>query len=188
LRATGPWARPLQALMRLSVDLGPDAVAGEFTTTAISPDGARLVFPTKSPDGRQMLATRMLAETKSALLSGTDNGRDPFFSPDSQWIGFFADGKMKKISIQGGAPVVLCNAADAHGANWGGDGSIVTALNNVGVLSRVPAEGGTPQPVRKLEGAAFDRWPQYLPGSEVVLFTLSSSAFAFEDASIAACP
>jgi Tol biopolymer transport system component len=182
-RTTRPIDHPL---IRLNVDLGPDAMAGQFTTAAISPDGARLVFPIKNPVGKQVLATRLLNETKPMLLSGTDNGRDPFFSPDSQWIGFFADGKMKKISIQGGAPVVLCDAADAHGAHWGEDGSIVTALNNVGVLSRVPAEGGTPQPVRKLEGAAFDRWPQYLPGIEAVLLTLSSSAFAFEDASIAA--
>ena len=55
----------------------------------------------KSPDGKQMLATRLLSETKPALLSGTENGRDPFFSPDGKWIGFFADGKMKKISGPG---------------------------------------------------------------------------------------
>ena len=118
-RATRPVERALQPLMRLSVDLGPDAVAGQFTTTAISPDGGRLVFPAKSPEGKQMLATRLLEETKPALLSGTENGRDPFFSPEGKWIGFFADGKMKKISIQGGAPIALCDAPDARGANWG---------------------------------------------------------------------
>ena len=118
--------------MRLSVDLGPDAVAGQFTTTAISPDGARLVFPIKSPDGKQMLATRLLAETNPTLLSGTENGRDPFFSPDGQWIGFFADGKMKKISVQGGAPVVLCDAPDARGASWGEDGNIDCGIEHRG--------------------------------------------------------
>ena len=115
-RATRPVDRPL---MRLSVDLGPDAVAGQFTTAAISPDGTRLVFPVKSPDGKQILATRLLDETKPALLSGTENGRDPFFSPDGKWIGFFADGKMKKISVQGGAPVVLCDAPNARGRELG---------------------------------------------------------------------
>ncbi len=94
-----------------------------------------------------MLATRLLSETKPALLSGTENGRDPFFSPDGKWIGFFADGKMKKISVQGGAPVVLCDAPNARGANWGEDGNIIVALNILGALSRVPAERGTPQPV-----------------------------------------
>ena len=166
-------------LMRLDVDLGPDAVAGQFTTAAISPDGARLVFPAKSPNDKHMLATRLLNEAKPALLSGTENGRDPFFSPDGKWIGFFADGKMKKISVQGGAPIVLCDAPDARGANWGEDGNIVVALNVVGALWRVPAEGGTPQPVTKLQGAVSHRWPQYLPGSQAVLFTLSTATVPF---------
>jgi Tol biopolymer transport system component/predicted Ser/Thr protein kinase len=183
-RATRPVDRPL---MRLEVDLGPDAVAGRFTTTAISPDGSRLVFPIKSADGKQMLATRLLGEIKPALLSGTENGRDPFFSPDGKWIGFFADGKMKKISVQGGAPIVLCDAAIARGATWGDDGNIVAALNIQGPLSRVPAEGGTPQPVTKLQaGVGSHRWPQFLPGNEAVLLTASGSMIAFEGASIAA--
>ena len=186
-RATRPVERPLQPLMRLSVDLGPDAVAGQFTTVAISPDGSRLVFPVKSSDGKQMLATRLLDEAKPAPLSGTENGRDPFFSPDGKWIGFFADGKMKKISAQGGAPIGLCDATDARGADWGTDRNIVAALGSAGALSRVQAEGGTPQPVTKIQGIALThRWPQFLPRSEAVLFTLSTSTVAFEEASIAA--
>ena len=186
-RATRPVERALQPLMRLSVDLGPDAVAGQFTTTAISPDGGRLVFPAKSPEGKQMLATRLLEETKPALLSGTENGRDPFFSPEGKWIGFFADGKMKKISVQGGTPISLCSAPNARGASWGADGNIIAALTDNGALSRIPAEGGTPQPVTKLQvGTLTHRWPQALPGGDAILFTLSSFRRAFEDASIAA--
>ena len=180
-RATRPVDHPF---MRLDVDLGPDAIAGQFTTTAISPDGARLVFPIKSPGGKQMLARRLLGETKPAALSGTENGRDPFFSPDGKWIGFFADGKMKKISVQGGAPVVLCDAPDARGASWGEDDNIIAALNTFGVLSRVSAEGGTPQPATR-QGPVH-RWPQFLPRNESVLFTAAPSMIAFEDASIAA--
>ena len=184
-RSTKPVERPL---MRLSVDLGPDAVAGQFTTVVISPDGTRLVFPMKSSTGKQMLATRLLSETKPALLSGTENGRDPFFSPDGKWIGFFADRKMKKVSVEGGAPVVLCDAApNPRGASWTDDGNIMAGLNTLGSLSRVSAEGGPPQPVTKLqEGALTHRWPQALPGGERVLFTLSSTVVSFEDASIAA--
>ena len=107
-RATRPVDRPL---MRLNVDLGPDALAGQFTTTAISADGVRLVFPIKNPNGKQMLATRLLGEAMPSLLSETENGRDPFFSPDGHWIGFLAEGKLKKIPVQGGAPVTLCEAA-----------------------------------------------------------------------------
>jgi Tol biopolymer transport system component len=172
-------------LIRLSVNLGPDAVAGQFNTAVISPDGTRLVFPSKNPDGKQMLATRLLGETNPRLLSGTENGGDPFFSPDGKWIGFFADGKMKKISVQGGAPVVLCDAPNARGASWGEDGNIVAALDLRTALSRLPAEGGTPQPLTKREGSAVaHRWPQHLPGGEAILFTLSSSGVAFEDASV----
>ena len=105
---------------------------------------------------------------------------------------------MKKISVQGGAPVVLCDAIDARGASWGTDDSIVAALNVYGALSRVAAEGGTPKPAGKLrsdamvadlgtgEAAYTHRWPQFLPGGDGVLFTLSSSNVAFENASIAA--
>ena len=183
-RSRRPVDRPL---VRLDVDLGSDAVAGQFTTTAISPDGARLVYPAKSPDGKEMLATRLLEQINPIFLSGTDNGRDPFFSPDGKWIGFFADGKMKKVSVQGGAPVLLCDAPDARGADWGEDGNIVVALNVFFALSRVPAGGGTPQPVTKIQGdAVTHRWPQPLPGNESVLFTLSPSVVSFEDASIAA--
>jgi serine/threonine-protein kinase len=187
-RATRPVERPLQPLVRLDVNLGPDAVAGQFTTTTeISPDGSRLVFPAKSANGTQMLAARLLEENNPTLLSGTENGRDPFFSPDGKWIGFFADGEMKKISVQGGAPVVLCDAPDARGASWGLNGEIVVALRARGALSRVSAEGGTPQPVTKLETGTFThRWPQTLPGSSAVLFTLSPTTSAFEEASIAA--
>src|SRR5579864_9347862 len=163
-RATRSVNHPL---MRLSVGLGPEAIADQFSTATISPDGARLVFPVKSSDGKQMLATRLLSEAKPSLLSGTENGGDPFFSPDSKWIGFFADGKMKKISVQGGAPVVLCDASLARGANWGQDGNIIVALNTSSGLSRVSSEGGMPQPFTKLEGGALShRWPQLLPGGD----------------------
>ena len=182
-RATRTVDRPL---MRLSVDLGPDAVAGQFTTAVISPDGSRLVFPIKNADGKQALATRLLSETEPAPLSGTENGRDPFFSPDGKWIGFFADGKMKKISAQGGAPVALCDTGSARGADWGKDG-IIAALGTNRALARIPAEGGAPQPVTKLQGSVLShRWPQILPGAEAAVFIICSSSIACEDASIAA--
>ena len=183
-RATRPAEYPLT---RLSVDLGPDALEGRDLTAAISPDGRRLVFPARTPDGKQQLATRLLDQTQATPLLGTDNGRYPFFSPDSQWVGFFADRKLKKISVQGGAPVVLCDAPFSYGASWGEDGTITAAPNLVTGLYRVPAAGGSPQPLTKLgKGEVTHRWPQVLPGGEAIIFTASPTNIGMENASIEA--
>ena len=174
-------------LTRLSVDLGPDALTGLNLTAAISPDGRRLVFPVRAPDGKQQLATRLLDQAQTTLLPGTDNGHDPFFSPDSQWLGFFADGKLQKTSVQGGAPVTLCDATFDLGASWGEGGTIIAALNVVSGLSRVPAAGGRPQPSTELgKGESTHRWPQILPGGQVILFTASPSINGMENANIEA--
>jgi Protein kinase domain/WD40-like Beta Propeller Repeat len=102
--ATRPVDRPLTCF---SVDLGPDALPGLSLNAAISPDGRRLVFPVRGQDGKQQLATRLLDQAEATLLPSTENGSDPFFSPDGQWIGFAAGGQLKKISGQGGVPVTL---------------------------------------------------------------------------------
>jgi serine/threonine-protein kinase len=183
-RATRPVDRPLT---RLSVDLGPDAMTGFNLTSAISPDGRRLVFPARAPNGKQQLASRLLDQAQATLLPGTENGADPFFSPDSQWVGFFADRKLKKISVQGGAPLTLCDAYYDYGATWGEDGTIITALNLLSELSRVPATGGRPQPLTRLvKGEATHRWPQILPGGQAVLFTAAPNGVGMESASVKA--
>ena len=90
-RATRPVDHPLT---RLSVDLGPEAMTGINLTVAISPDGWRLVFPARGPDGKQLLAMRLLNQAQPTLLPGMENGADPFFSPDGQWIGFFSGNQL----------------------------------------------------------------------------------------------
>ena len=176
-----PETRPL---VRLSVDLGPDAIAGLRTTVAISPDGTRIAFPIRGAGGNQ-LATRLLSQATPTPLPGTENAADPFFSPDGQWIGFSADNKLKKISVLGGAAVVLCDAPSMRGGSWGEDGNIIAPLNTLAGLSRVSAAGGTPEPVTKLAaGEQTHRWPQLLPGGQAVLFTASASASQYGAASI----
>jgi serine/threonine-protein kinase len=175
-------------LTRLSVDLGPEAMTGLNLTVAISPDGRRLVFPMRGPDGKQLLATRLLDQAQPTLLPGTEGGRDPFFSPDGQWIGFFVNSQLKKISVQGGAPVTLNNslAFMRMGASWSSDGNIAVA-GNLLPLSRIPAAGGPLQPLTKLgPGEVTQRWPQVLPGGEAVLFTASPTGGTQNDANIEA--
>jgi Tol biopolymer transport system component len=182
-RATRPVDRPL---MRFSADLGPEAVEGPNITAAISPDGTRLAFVARDAEGKQQLATRLLAQAQATLLAGTENVANPFFSPDGQWIGFFADGKMKKISVQGGATVTLCDAISARGASWGEDGSIIVTQTVDAGLSRVPAAGGTPQAITKPgdKGEVAHRWPQILPGGQAVLFTGTTVNGSYDNASI----
>jgi serine/threonine-protein kinase len=181
-RATRPAQHPL---IRLSVDLGPEAMTGRNTTVAISPDGRRLVYAARGPHGEQQLAVRLLDQTQPTLIPGTEGGFDPFFSPDGQWIGFFAENKLKKVSVQGGAPLALCPAPGPDGASWAEDGRILAALVPYGPLSVVPAAGGTPKPLIKLgPGDFFQRWPQVLPGGRAVLFTAGFGELNIETASL----
>ena len=175
-------------LMRLDADLGADALPGSAYAAAfatISPDGTRLVYAARGPGGKQMLASRLLDKAEGSVIAGTENGSGPFFSPDGQWIGFFADGKLKKVAVNGGAPLVLANISNPRGASWGEDGTIVAALTNTSGLSLIPAAGGTPQPLTQLRaGEATHRWPQMLPGGKAVLFTASTNVSNYESASI----
>jgi serine/threonine-protein kinase len=171
-------------MLRFSADLGPDAVMGTYTTVAISPDGLRIAYPVRAAGGHQ-LATRLMDQSSATVLAGTENADQPFFNPDGQWIGFFADGKLKKVSVQGGAAVTLCDASILRGASWGEDGTIIANLDLIH-LFRVPAAGGEPQIVAKLEekGGVSYRYPQILPGGQAVLLSQGVPG-TFDDGAIA---
>jgi len=159
-------------LMRFSVDLGPDAVAGLRTTITISRDGQRLAFLVRGIDGRSRLATRRLDEAAPRVLEGTEDAQDAFFSPDGQWLGFFADYRLKRVSVRGGAPLMVCEAPNDRGASWVEAETIVLAPHIYGGLVRVAAEGGVPEPLTILqEGDVAHSWPQVLPELGAVLFT-----------------
>jgi len=166
-----------------SVDLGPDVVlrdsVGGPTPSAgpavvLSPDGSRLAFAARRTGGASWIFTRRLDQLKAVPLDGTEGGTGAFFSPDGRWIGFFADGKLKKVSIEGGAPVSLCNVADPLSATWGDDGWIVLAAGLTGGLLRVAETGGRPQPLTQVGDPSKEqshRWPQALPRGRGVMFT-----------------
>ena len=190
--SVGWWrvARPVaeRLVIRLNVEIPPDTPllrANNGGMLAYSPDGTRLALTLRSADGKVRLYTRLLSQSLEALLAGTDNASFPFFSPAGDWVGFFADGKLKKIAVEGGTAVTLCDAPALRGASWGDDGNIIAALNATGVLSRVPAAGGTPVAVTRLQpGELTHRWPQVLPGSQAVLFTVANHTGSYDDANI----
>jgi serine/threonine protein kinase len=173
----------LKPLVRLDVDLGHDVYLNALggSDIIISSDGTRIAYLS-----RNHLFTRKLDQPGAAELPVTAGATSPFFSPDGQWIGFFAAGKLRKISVDGGGEVVLCNASSSYtGADWGEDGNIVASLRISGGLSRLPSTGGTPTPVTELVGEErTHRWPQILPGGEAILFTVENFTVGFDDARV----
>ena len=163
---------PELPLIRLSVDLGPNAVPGLRTTVVLSPDARRVAFLARGADGTQRVATRLLEQTQTTLLKGTENAQDPFFSPDGQWLGFFANYRLKRVSVDGGAPMTVCEAPNDRGASWADNDTIVLAPHIFGGLLRVHAAGGVPEPLTSLAaGETSHAWPQSIAERRVVIFT-----------------
>ena len=187
LRAPKP-SQPMPAV-HLNSEIGVDAslYPGNGASAILSPDSTRLALVASGSDEKRRIYVRSLDQLQPTVLSGTENAFDPFFSPDGQWIGFFADGKLKKISMQGGAAVTLCDAPTDRGGSWGEDGTIVFTPDVRVALSKVPSTGGTPEPLTMLDtqaGEVTHRWPQVLPGGKAVLFTSSTNSGNYEDAEI----
>jgi serine/threonine-protein kinase len=189
-----PWRRlPAPTAMRLSAELGADAslipgIGPAGAAAVLSPDGTLLSFAAqKNGAGGSQLYVRRLDQLKATLLPGTDDASSPFFSPDGRWIAFFAGGKLKKISVTGGAAVTVCDAANSRGGAWSDDDSIVlqpTGSGRTGLM-RVSSAGGRPEPLVDLaDGEATPRWPQMLPGGRAILYTSSGQGGNYADASI----
>jgi serine/threonine protein kinase len=133
-------------------------------TLAVSPDGSQFVYSTSKG-----LYLRSVDELNASPIAGTgENPQSPFFSPDSQWIGYWssADRKLKKIAIRGGAPVTLCDVTWVFGAIWYTDNTIVYSDVTKGIM-RVSANGGTPETLIKGPAVA----PQLLPDGKSLIFT-----------------
>ena len=142
-----PWRTPPpenRPLVRLDVDLGPDvslATPNGSSNVILSPDGTRLVYIASVAGGAPSLFIRRFDQPRGTELPGTEGASSPFFSPDGQWVGFAANGKLGKISVEGGAVVPLrSDSANMTGASWGEDGNIVHGIILRG-LFRIPDAG-----------------------------------------------
>ena len=133
----------------------------------IARGGDRIAFVARR-GGTTVLYYRRLDDDASHVLAGTEGASQPFFSPDGEWVGFFAGGELKKVSVAGGSPVVITRVGAARGAVWATDGHILFADRDARSLLSVPASGGT---TSDRLSAPQDRlyWPSLLPGEEWVV-------------------
>ena len=155
--------------MVLSLTLPPNAPYQFFNQAALSPDGTAVAFVTWGGSGHS-LWLRELAQREARPLPETAGAMYPFWSPDGQSIGFFADGKVKRIAVAGGPPQVICAAASGLGGAWSGDGVILFG-DGENPLYRVDARGGTPKTVTKLTpGEEGHRWPSFLPDGDHFIY------------------
>ena len=138
----------------------------------LSSDGASIAFAATSADGKTMLWVRAMNLLEARVLPGTDGAVFPFWSPDSRSVGFFADGKLKTIDIDGGSIQIVADAPYGRGGAWGPGGVILFSPAPALSLMRVSAGGGTPTPITKLDPALHTshRWPFFLPDGKHFLY------------------
>ena len=179
IEASGHFTVPLSQGARLA---GTD-----FPAVAISPDGSQIAY-VGTRGGRAQLFVRPLNALDATPVSGSTDALAPFFSPDSHWLAFFAGGKLKKVSVAGGAPVNVTDVPIGFGGAWGTGDTIVFAAASGSGLSQVPAAGGVATRLTTLDaqkGEFSHRWPEMLPDGKTVLFTVGTVG-SWDDAQIVA--
>ncbi len=155
--------------------LAPPNVSYEAQNMALSPDGTKLVYRArKSQSSDATLWVRPLNSLNAQELDGTLNASYPFWSPDGRFIGFFADGKLKKIEASGGAITTLCVASAGRGGTWNKEGAILFAPMALGGLYIVSEDGGPTTNVWTTKEGDSDRFPWFLPDGKTFLFYLEA--------------
>jgi serine/threonine-protein kinase len=181
-----------QKLARFSIPLGDEKRLSfiDLPLLDISADGRHIVFAAADLEhGRDMLFLRQMDEEATRVLAGTEGASNPFFSPDGDSIAFFAEGSLKKISVDGGSTVTLADAETPRGGVWLPDGGILYSPEYSSGLMRVDANGGTPEEILGLDEDAGERtyrFPDVIPGGETILFTVGmmDSPNNYDDARI----
>jgi serine/threonine-protein kinase len=182
-------------LVRVSLDLPELVVRQEeksgnnvaLSSAVISPGGTRIVYTGRGPDGVSRLYTRTLDQEQSLPLPGTEDAYGPFFSPDGKNVGFFAEGKLKKSSVEQGGVTALCDARKGYGGSWSDEGIIIISPDVSSPLSLVSSSTGETRQITVLKAESKDLahiWPQVLPKAKAVLFTALPSSANPDDASI----
>jgi serine/threonine protein kinase len=155
------------------------ATGSQPDTPAISPDGQSIAYTVQN-EGKTSIWIRQLGDLNAKPLAGTENGTSPFFSTDGRQIGFFADGKLKKISVAGGPPTALADTMLPIPGSWNRDGQILFASvagTNLPRIVRVSESGGAVTPVTKPDTSANvgDVFPQFLPDGRHFLYVSTTN-------------
>jgi serine/threonine protein kinase/Tol biopolymer transport system component len=146
---------------------------GEVSQQAISSDGTMLAYISPCETGEYAIFVQRVGSMQALKLAGTEGASFPFFSPDDQYIGFFAAGQLKKIPVTGGNPVALANVLSARGGSWGSRNVIIYTPDASGVMWRVDADGSNARPLTDKifnPGEDSHRWPLFLPDGNNFLF------------------
>jgi len=171
-----PWLSGAQShpVTRFTINLSPGQRLAGLSSRALafSADGSQLAYVATRQEGVQQVYLHAMDGIEARPLSGTEGATNPFFSPDGQWLGFFAGGNLKKISVRGGVAQTLTDlgGGGAFGASWGENMIAFAAYQSA--LKGVSASGGTPKPLTRFEAdESFHMWPQLLSGGKAMLFT-----------------
>jgi Tol biopolymer transport system component len=169
-RVQSPSAGPNLTQFTWSLPAG----AGLDSAPIVSPDGRRFAFTAVGGSAMPRLFVRSLDSSDATVIAGTDGAKHPFWSPDGASLGFFARGKLMRVTVAGGVPVVICDAPDGRGGAWSPTGTIVFSPNLIFEgLSKVSADGGTAEPATLVDldgGENSHRWPAFLPDGVHFLF------------------
>ena len=177
---------PLRPVSRTVIMLPPGRrLAGlDQPAVALSPDGTHLAY-VGIQGGTQQIYLRTMDSLEARSIPGTEGATGPFFSPDGQWLGFFADQKLKKASVSGGSALTLADAPFPLGASWDNLGMITFAPSVGSPLNQVPEAGGASQPLTRLEkGEIAHRWPEFLPDGKAMLFSAGPTSVNWTNAHV----
>ena len=146
---------------------------------SLSPDGTRWAVVAPDAAGSPVLYIRPLNSLTAQALAGTEDALDPFWSPDSRSIAFWAQGKLKRVDASGGPLQTICDAPVGRGGSWSQEGTLVFTLAGSQILLRVQAQGGTPVAASELDSSQQEevhRWPWFLPDGRHYIFFVHSKA------------
>ena len=170
-------SRPSPARVIRTVIAPPEGTSFRLTgdlagPPVLSPDGAYVAFSAAGSDGKVVLWVRPTDKLEAHAMAGTDDVIFPFWSPDSKSLGFFADGKLKTIDLNGGSPQSICDAPQGRGGSWGPNGVVLMTADTQAPIVRVNVNGGAPIAVTKLDRTRHTshRWPFFLPDGKHFLY------------------